>query len=113
MHELKLMDVQKKYKDKEAVRKFNYKMCIRDSAIKRPSQPFFPLFRFLRKVIKLRKSGTPLPRTCLLYTSTIEFGQYHTVEVQTFVEFFSRVYSVLTGHGAVSYTHLDVYKRQV
>ena len=32
-------------------------------AIKRPSQPFFPLFRFLRKVIKLRKSGTPLPRT--------------------------------------------------
>ena len=24
MHELKLMDVQKKYKDKEAVRKFNY-----------------------------------------------------------------------------------------
>ena len=32
-------------------------------AIKRPSQPFFPLFRFLRKVIKLRKSGTSLPRT--------------------------------------------------
>lgn len=32
-------------------------------AIKRPSQPFIPLFRFLRKVIKLRKSGTPLPRT--------------------------------------------------
>ena len=32
-------------------------------AIKRPSQRFFPLFRFLRKVIKLRKSGTPLPRT--------------------------------------------------
>ena len=32
-------------------------------AIRRPSQPFFPLFRFLRKVIKLRKSGTPLPRT--------------------------------------------------
>lgn len=32
-------------------------------AIKRPRQPFFPLFRFLRKVIKLRKSGTPLPRT--------------------------------------------------
>ena len=24
MHELKLMDVQRKYKDKEAVRKFNY-----------------------------------------------------------------------------------------
>lgn len=32
-------------------------------AIRRPKQPFFPLFRFLRKVIKLRKSGTPLPRT--------------------------------------------------
>lgn len=32
-------------------------------AIKRPAQPFFPLFRFLRKVIKLRKSGMPLPRT--------------------------------------------------
>ncbi len=31
--------------------------------IQRPRQPFFPLFRFLRKVIKLRKSGIPLPRT--------------------------------------------------
>lgn len=31
-------------------------------AIKRPSQPFFPLLRFFRKVIKLRKSSTPLPR---------------------------------------------------
>ena len=32
-------------------------------AIKRPNQPFFPLFRFLRKVVKLRKSGIALPRT--------------------------------------------------
>lgn len=32
-------------------------------AIPRPQQPFIPLFRFLGKVIKLRKSGTPLPRT--------------------------------------------------
>ncbi len=32
-------------------------------AIPRPRQPFFPLFRFLRKVIKLRRSGVPLPRT--------------------------------------------------
>lgn len=32
-------------------------------AIKRPSQPFFPLFRFFGKVIKLRKSGVPLPKT--------------------------------------------------
>lgn len=31
--------------------------------IVRPKQPFFPLFRFLRKVIKMRKSGIPLPRT--------------------------------------------------
>lgn len=31
--------------------------------IRRPKQPFFPLFRFLRKVIKLRKSGVPLPPT--------------------------------------------------
>ena len=31
--------------------------------IQRPRQPFFPLFRFLRKVIALRKSGVPLPRT--------------------------------------------------
>ena len=31
--------------------------------IQRPRQPFFPLFRFLRKVVKLRKSGVPLPRT--------------------------------------------------
>lgn len=32
-------------------------------AIKCPKQPFFPLMRFLRKVIKLRKSNTSLPRT--------------------------------------------------
>lgn len=31
--------------------------------IQRPRQPFLPLFRFLRRVIKLRKSGVPLPRT--------------------------------------------------
>lgn len=31
--------------------------------IVRPKQPFFPLFRFLRKVIKMRKSGVSLPRT--------------------------------------------------
>ncbi len=33
------------------------------SKIARPRQPFFPLVRFLRKVIALRKSGVPLPRT--------------------------------------------------
>lgn len=31
--------------------------------IQRPGQPFFPLLRFLHRVIKLRKSGIPLPRT--------------------------------------------------
>lgn len=31
--------------------------------IRRPKQPFFPLFRFLRKVIAFRKSGVPLPKT--------------------------------------------------
>lgn len=31
--------------------------------IRRPKQPFFPLFRFLRQVVKMRKSGLPLPRT--------------------------------------------------
>lgn len=31
--------------------------------ILRPRQPFWPLFRFLRQVVKLKKSGTPLPRT--------------------------------------------------
>ncbi|HBO06893.1 MULTISPECIES: 4Fe-4S binding protein [Bacteroides] len=30
--------------------------------IQRPHQAFFPLFRFLRKVVKLRKSGVPMPR---------------------------------------------------
>ena len=30
--------------------------------ILRPRQPFFPLFRFLRKVIKLRKQGVFMPR---------------------------------------------------
>lgn len=33
------------------------------SRIRRPRQPFFPLLRFFRKVIALRKSGTPLPRS--------------------------------------------------
>lgn len=32
------------------------------SRIQRPRQAFFPLFRFLRKVVKLRKSGVPMPR---------------------------------------------------
>lgn len=32
------------------------------SRIQRPHQAFFPLFRFLRKVVKLRKSGVPMPR---------------------------------------------------
>lgn len=32
------------------------------SRIRRPRQPLFPLLRFFRKVIALRKSGTPLPR---------------------------------------------------
>lgn len=32
-------------------------------AIPRPQQPFFPLLGFLRKVIKLRRSGLPLPRS--------------------------------------------------
>lgn len=31
--------------------------------IKRPKQPFWPLFRFARKLMKLRKSGIPFPRT--------------------------------------------------
>lgn len=31
--------------------------------IRRPSQPFFPLLRFFRKVIRLRKNGVPMPRT--------------------------------------------------
>ena len=32
------------------------------SRIQRPRQAFFPLFRFLRKVVKLRKNGVPIPR---------------------------------------------------
>lgn len=31
--------------------------------IQRPRQPLIPLFRFLRRVIALRKSGTPIPKT--------------------------------------------------
>lgn len=30
--------------------------------IQRPRQPFLPLFKFMRRVMKLRKSGVPLPR---------------------------------------------------
>lgn len=33
------------------------------SRIRRPRQPLFPLLRFFKKVIALRKSGTPLPRS--------------------------------------------------
>lgn len=33
------------------------------SRILRPKQPFFPLLRFLRGVVKLRKGGVPMPRT--------------------------------------------------
>ena len=33
--------------------------------IRRPKQPFFPLFRFLRKVIKMRKSGMSMQKTPL------------------------------------------------
>lgn len=33
------------------------------SRIQRPRQPFFSLLRFLRGVMKFRKSGVPLPRT--------------------------------------------------
>lgn len=33
--------------------------------IRRPRQPLLPLFRFLRGVLKLRKSGVPLPRSPL------------------------------------------------
>lgn len=32
------------------------------SRIQRPRQPFFPLIRFLRKVVKLRKGEVPMPR---------------------------------------------------
>lgn len=35
------------------------------SRIRRPRQPLLPLFRFLRGVLKLRKSGVPLPRSPL------------------------------------------------
>ena len=31
--------------------------------IQRPKQPFLPLLRFLRRVMKLRKNGVPMPRT--------------------------------------------------
>ena len=30
---------------------------------------------------------------------TVQLGQYHAVEVQTFVEFFGCVYGILSGHG--------------
>lgn len=39
---------------------------VNTARILRPRQPFLPLLKFLRRVIKLRKSGTPLPRTPLV-----------------------------------------------
>lgn len=40
-------------------------------AIPRPQQPFFPLFGFLLKVIKLRRSSAPLPRAPWLTDETL------------------------------------------
>lgn len=34
-------------------------------SIRKPKQPFIPLFQFMRQMIKLRKSGVPLPKTPL------------------------------------------------
>ena len=47
----------------EAATEINTLYAVDVRKIARPKQPFFPLFRFLRKVIALRKSGIPLPRT--------------------------------------------------
>lgn len=64
-HDLMLaMDFGKKLQTKVAIasgQETLYPVNLR--AIPRPQQPFFPLFRFLRKVIKLRRSNVPLPRT--------------------------------------------------
>lgn len=57
-------DFGKKIYDKVAAAEMPEKLYMVDVRnIKRPRQPFFPLFRFLRKVIALRRSGIPLPRT--------------------------------------------------
>lgn len=34
-------------------------------SIQKPKQPFIPLFQFMRQIIKLRRSGVPLPKTPL------------------------------------------------
>lgn len=36
---------------------------IKLSSIRKPSQPLFPLLRFIRRAIKMRKSGVAVPRT--------------------------------------------------
>lgn len=57
-------DFGKKIYDKVVAAEMPEKLYMVDVRnIKRPRQPFFPLFRFLRKVIALRRSGIPLPRT--------------------------------------------------
>lgn len=37
--------------------------CVNVSHIRRPRQPLIPLLRFVCKIISLRKSGVPMPRT--------------------------------------------------
>ncbi|WP_291528330.1 4Fe-4S binding protein [Bacteroides sp. UBA939] len=46
----------------DAAQDMEYLYPVDVSRIQRPRQPFLPLFKFLRRGIKLRKSGIPLPR---------------------------------------------------
>ena len=66
--------------------------------IQRPRQPFFPLLRFLRRVVKLRKSGVPMPRT-------------PQVDAQHLMHFSATVLHsspfIMAPAGPVSYTHLS------
>lgn len=57
-------DFGKKIKEKMAnTSEFDQLKPVDVRAIRRPKQSFFSLLGFVRKVIKLRKSGTPSPRT--------------------------------------------------
>ena len=46
----------------EAAADIEHLYSVNTARIVRPHQPFFPLLKFLRRVVKLRKSGIPLPR---------------------------------------------------
>ena len=54
------------------------------------------------------KTGSP----CLLYTSIVQVIAKDGKEIENMTEAYTEAAGTMINSGAVSYTHLDVYKRQ-